>query len=106
MLYPFAFESLYELNVSRLRRLMYSCPLAEEERYLRPRGHESFAEEGRYCYTAYLDCPRGRRILFDTVSQSSYPTNEENEELTYVLGRCMRVRTGRASCPMVRFLHP
>ena len=34
MLYPSVFESLYELNVSRLRRLIYSCHLAEEERYL------------------------------------------------------------------------
>ena len=33
MLCPSVFESLYELNVSRLRRLIYSCQLAEEERY-------------------------------------------------------------------------
>ena len=62
MLCPSAFESLYEVNVSRLRRLMYFCHLAEGERYLRPRGHESFAEEGRSCYITYLDCPRGRSI--------------------------------------------
>ena len=34
MLCPSVFETLYELNVSRLRRLMYACHLAEEERYL------------------------------------------------------------------------
>ena len=38
MLCPSVFETLYELNVSRLR-----SHLAEEERYLPPRGHESFA---------------------------------------------------------------
>lgn len=62
MLCPSAVESLQELNVSRLRRLMYSCHSAEEESYLRPRDHEGFAEEGRSCYTAYLNCPRDRSI--------------------------------------------